>query len=95
MMENHDDTYLSRYEEMVSDFESWIHKLVNFIGMEIPENIIMELKSEANFCVQENKYNHIRQITPGDYCRKLLPETQEAITENLRDVLDYFGYTRA
>ncbi len=52
-------------------------------------------KHKKEFAVSSEDLNkHKRQITPGDYKRKLLAETIEALNDELGDVLDALSYDK-
>jgi hypothetical protein len=87
--------YLSKYEDMVTDFSGWLDRLSAFIRCDHLTEVMDAIKHRTSFVVQENQFNHKRQVTPGDFRRKLAPETQRILTEQLKDVLDHFGYARA
>jgi hypothetical protein len=83
---------LSRYEEMVGDFPRWIDNLARAARLKIPKGLREDLLREAEFKVSEDKHSHRRQVWPGDFRRKLAPETQAHLTERYRADLGYFGY---
>ncbi len=41
---------------------------------------------------RENKYNHKRQVLPGDHRRKLTPETVSLLNDELGPVMERLGY---
>jgi hypothetical protein len=90
--EKRPDAVLSRYEDMVTDFPKWLDGLLDAIGLTIPAKLRKELTRGAAFDVDEDKNRHKRQVIPGDFRRKLLPETQAKLTEKFRTDLAYFGY---
>lgn len=87
------DLYLSRYEDLVSGFGDWLDRLADFVDCGHLTAAKDAIKQRASFVVQENQLNHKRQVTPGDFRRKLTSDTQAALTEQLRDVLLYFDYS--
>lgn len=86
------DVYVSRYEDMVTDFADWLDRLCLFIRCDQLTAVKDALKHQASFAVQENQFSHKRQVVPGDFRRKLTPETQRSLTERMRSVLTHFGY---
>lgn len=90
------DAILSRYEDMVEEFPDWLVGIVEQFGIEIDYDMIIDLISRTDFLrnlrVEENPYNHKRQITPGDFRRKLTPRSQALLTEFLAQELAWFGY---
>ena len=89
------NTIFVKYEEMVTDFESWLRKYIAPFPLAHPEGTIQELvrKYRDNFQVKrEDIYRHKRQVTPGDHKRKLKPETIATLNEQFKDVLEALGY---
>ncbi len=82
-----------QYEEMVGNFETWLSRLVDFISIEINPDIIQEITEKAKLNVKkENVYAHKRQVTPGDYQRKLQPETIALLNSELKTILKQLDY---
>jgi len=83
-----------KYEDMVTDFEPWLNRLSTFLDLDISEALRNEICDSGNFRVdKENVYKHKRQVTPGDYKRKLKPETIEGLNNNMKNVLNLYGYS--
>jgi hypothetical protein len=85
-------TVISCYETMVMDFGNWIAGLIKEVGLDVPDETTARLVGAIDFKVEENALNHKRQVAPGDFRRKLSGRTQNALTEQLGDLLQYFGY---
>jgi Sulfotransferase domain len=96
LKESRPDAILSKYEDMVGEFPDWLVGIVEQFGIEIDYEMIIDLIARTDFLVnlrvEENPYNHKRQITPGDHKRKLDPKTQEILTDFFAEELRYFGY---
>lgn len=92
VVEARSDCTLSRYEDMVSDFPAWLRDVLKTVGMQISETMLNGLQKDAVFDVSENPMQHKRQVTPGDYRRKLRTDTQKALTEAFEADLRFFGY---
>ena len=90
------DAILSRYEDMVEEFPDWLVGIVEQFGIEIDYEMIIDLIARTDFLVklrvEENPHNHKRQITPGDFRRKLTPRSQALLTRFYEQELDWFGY---
>lgn len=84
---------LSRYEDMVADFGTWLRKLLSDINLDVDTELFSSLQRNAVFEVSEDPLQHKRQVTPGDHKRKLRLETQQAMTEAFVDDLLFFGYS--
>lgn len=84
---------LFRYEDVVFNKRQWVQDILDFLNFKLEDNKIQEIVSKYDvFPDQENPSAHIRQVTPGDYKRKLNPETIEFLNQHLKDVLVKYGY---
>lgn len=84
-----------RYEDMIADFTIWLEQLLAHCQWEISPSLRDQLLNEADWgrnIKQENTSSHRRQVTPGDYKRKLQTKTIDYLNEYLSDVLSEFGY---
>ena len=82
-----------KYEDMVADFEPWLSRLIEFTGLNLGEKTIELIKSTANFNVdKEDRKSHKRQVTPGDYKRKLKEETIQVLNAEFEKILERFQY---
>ncbi len=86
---------LLKYEEMVSDYPSWLEKFIKPFPIENKERVRQELVAlSPTFFPERSKdvMTHRRHITPGDHKDKLKQETIEQLNEifvSTLDVLDY------
>ena len=82
-----------KYEEMISDFESWLRKVFSYLEIEDSElfNQLIEEHQRTKPKV-ENKYEHIRKGIHGDYLNKLKPDTIRLLNSRFDTVLKYFEY---
>lgn len=88
------DALFLKYEEMVGDFEGWLARLAQHVGLDHHQAVLQAIIDEANFEVRkEDKYSQRRQVTPGDHRRKLKPDTIRALNERFGDVLKALGYS--
>lgn len=82
-----------KYEEMVSDFEVWLEKLAQHIGLNHLIDEKQRLIHAANFEVEsENIYSQRRQVTPGDFRRKLTNRTIKVINTQFSSILKTLDY---
>ncbi len=84
-----------RYEDMVSNPATWLRAVASIFGFDEQEQIErtarglgLDLKVD-----REDHWAHKRQITPGDYKRKLRPETVDRLNDAFSGVLTRLGYT--
>lgn len=92
IIETMPNVYVSRYEEMVSDFVPWLDRLADYLGVDDHAQVKRAIVRAASFDVSEDKFSHKRQVTPGDFARKLVPQTQRELTRCLEPVLTKLGY---
>lgn len=93
--ESHDDVLVLTYEDMVTQTESWLGRIAEFVGQPITQDLRMALDTKINFAPpKEDTAQHKRQVSPGDHLRKLTPGTIATITEQLAPELAFFGYSR-
>jgi hypothetical protein len=82
-----------KYEDMVTDFEPWLDRLLAFLDLDVDPALIAEIKAGADFKVsKEDIYKHKRQVTPGDHKRKLKPETIDILNKKTAEVLKLYDY---
>ncbi len=86
-----DNTLYTPYWQMVTDFEAWLSKVTNHLNLQ-HENVIEDIVEEVNFDVSEDKYEHKRQVTPGDYEQKLSGKTIDALNKEFRPLLTKMGF---
>ncbi|MEX2161346.1 MAG: sulfotransferase domain-containing protein [Anaerolineales bacterium] len=82
-----------KYEDMVSDFETWLDRLGRHIGLNDQVSALAGIRKEASFSVQsEDIYAQRRQVTPGDHKRKLQPDTINHLNQAFETVLRQLQY---
>jgi hypothetical protein len=81
------------YEEMISDFASWLQKIIRHTGFAPSAETVERLIRDSNFQVDvEDPLKHRRQVSPGDHRRKLRPETIDKLNQRFEPVLLRLGY---
>lgn len=87
---------LVKYEELVTDFPSWLKKVLPAFEFENEEEVLQLMidKYKNEFRVEnENVLEHKRQIAPGDYLRKMKPETIEYLNDKFSKYLRLLDYS--
>jgi len=93
LMDKFQNHILVRYEDMVLCFRQWLSDISDFLGVNPSQETLGALMKLANFDVAKEDVNlHKRQVTPGDFSRKLAPETQKKLTEAFSCYLEKFRY---
>lgn len=88
---------LLKYEEMVTDYRSWLQRFVAPFPVKEKGRVVDDLvaQSESFFPKRsQDVMNHARHITPGDYKVKLQPSTIERLDAIFSPVLVQLGYER-
>jgi hypothetical protein len=81
-----------KYEDMVTDFPTWLNEIFKHLQMTPSEQLIKELIEGAIFEVKEDIYSHKRQVKPGDHRRKLQVNTIKQLNLQLQDILEIYGW---
>lgn len=88
---------LLKYEEMVTDYRSWLEKFIASFPVEDKAQVIAELVTlSPRFFpkLDDDAMNHVRHVTPGDHRNKLKPETIQQLNVIFSSTLDALGYSR-
>jgi hypothetical protein len=84
---------VSKYEDMVGDFDGWLGRVVEFMNIDLSPETIMDVIEKANFSSpKESVSAHKRQVTPGDHRRKLREETIRYLNSEFEAVLKALNY---
>jgi hypothetical protein len=82
-----------RYEDVVYDKRRWLMDIADHLQWEVSERWLRALLGKVDvFPDQEDENRHIRQVHPGNYLKKLRPETIEQVNDLLREDMALFGY---
>lgn len=94
LLEKYPHVYLTRYEDMVDDFENWFINLLEACQLDISEALKDQIiqKHYASRPKVEDKQAHVRKGVSGDYKNKLKDETISFLDEKLADMLAYYQY---
>ncbi len=95
LLNRHPNAYITKYEDMVSDFGSWLQSVADYCQFELSDNLRNQLieENEKLRPKSEDVKKHIRKGKAGDYKEKLKPETVDHIESKLSTLLTAFGYT--
>jgi len=86
-----------KYEEMVTDYSSWLEKFITPFPIENKEKVIYNLVSQSkNLFPKRTKDEmaHVRHVTPGDHKLKLQSATIAQLNDIFSDVLDALEYEK-
>ena len=88
------NVFLSKYEDMIKDFNKWIDSLVGFMNINVSAKTLSTIMQKADFSIQkENVKAHKRQVVPGDHRRKLKEETINILNSEFKEVLEALNYS--
>jgi sulfotransferase family protein len=82
------------YEDMINDFNNWLHTLNSFLGLKGNEQQLKEIIRATTFKVdKEDPKSFIRNIKAGDHLNKLKPETINKLNDLFFNELNRLGYS--
>jgi len=92
MLANSDLT-IFRYEDVIFAKEKWLNEVVVKLGLEVAPQIITSVAKQFDVIPErENEDEHIRQVYPGNYLKKLTPDAIAKLNDQLSDFLSFFNY---
>ncbi len=91
-----DNAVFLNYETMVADYGRWLRRVMKshkfFFNSkaryESAFNCLYNKYADEFRVEKEDIYNHKRQILPGDYMRKLKPDTILSLNEEFKDMIE-------
>jgi len=94
LLDRYDHVLVTKYEEMTSDFEAWLKKILEKCEFKVSDQLLETILTEAGHLkpTQEDVHQHIRKGMPGDYKEKLDRKTIDCIDTKFSSVLKRFDY---
>ena len=94
LLERYENTYLTSYERMVTEFEGWLTDLLRYCEFSLGSGLMQSLLEENERIRPKGEriHKHVRRGKPGDYREKLQPDTVRYLDEKLETVLVRYGY---
>lgn len=92
-----DNVRLLKYEQMVTDYRSWLGQFIQPFPIENRAALIEELARLAPTFFPSRSHDvmtHVRHVAPGDHKLKLQPATIDRLNTIFADTLDALGYER-
>jgi hypothetical protein len=82
---------------MTSDFQTWLKNLMEYCELEMSHKLLNSLLEEQQLLKpkKEDIYQHVRKGQPGEYAKKLKPETIEFLNSKFADILKRLNYVEA
>lgn len=82
-----------RYEDVIYRKREWVDDMLNHLEWSIDPDVVSATLPPLDLLPKEENVNHhIRQVAPGDYKRKLQPDTIVQISADLADMIVEYGY---
>lgn len=82
-----------RYEDIIFSKAAWIRDVASRILVEVDDELISKLVRRFDIRPEiENVKDHIRQVTPGDYKKKLSSQAIDYLEMRHADLLQQLGY---
>jgi hypothetical protein len=87
-------TLILKYEDFVYDKRHLASTICNWFGLDVPQERLSAIIAPYEAIpIAERPDQHVRQAHPGDYQRKLKPETIATLNGVLDKYMVTFGYT--
>lgn len=83
-----------RYEDVIYAKADWVADLAAHFDWKVPRKITDQIAAQHDVIpTEEVETQHIRQVHPGNYRKKLQPETIAWLNDFFKDDMAFFGYT--
>jgi hypothetical protein len=94
LLDRYSDVYITKYEEMIFNFEGWLADLLKYCELNLSDEFIQALidRNESMRPKEEDIKSHIRKGIAGDYKEKLQPATVEMLNEKFAPILAHYSY---
>jgi len=94
LIEKYPHVYVCKYEDMISDFETWLTQLVEYTELDIAPELKQQFIREHHQKTPQNEdpNKHLRKGKSGDYKTKLQTETIDTLNIKFKEILNYFYY---
>jgi hypothetical protein len=87
------DAKLFRYEDIVYDKITWAHEICDHFGWNISTDRLHSAVAQVDlFPTEEKPSDHVRQVHPGNYRKRLQERTIRWIEESCKEQMLFFGY---
>jgi hypothetical protein len=95
LIDRYPHAYVTKYEEMIFDFNGWLHGLIENCQLKMSTELLNSLleKNNRSRPKEENVQHHIRKGQAEDYKEKLKPETIRYLDSKFSPMLKVFRYT--
>lgn len=88
-----EDVKIYRYEDIIYDKAAWVEDICRYFDWPIEQSVSEKIAKRHDVIPKaEDDTQHVRQVHPGNYAKKLTPETIEALTEYFAECMTFYGY---
>jgi hypothetical protein len=89
----HDNLRMYRYEDVIYKKQQWAEEIVDYFNWPVAKALIPSVINPLDiFPEKENPSEHVRQVHPRNYLKKLMPATINNLNEKFRPFLEMFNY---
>lgn len=94
LLDRYAHVFVTKYEEMTSDFDAWLKKILEYCELEVGDELFECLLNEASSLKpkQEDVHQHVRKGMPGDYKEKLKRKTIDRLDAKFLPMLKRLDY---
>jgi hypothetical protein len=95
LIDRYPHTYVTRFEDMTSDFPQWLSGLAEGCRLTLSDELRRSLLEQNDRLRprEENIRRHVRKGKAEDYKEKLRPDTIDFLNKKFSTLLAVFGYT--
>lgn len=90
---NGKDVKVYRYEDVIYDKSTWLGDVLDYLEIDKSPELLKNVVKQFDVIPDtENESQHVRQVHPGNYKKKLSGPAIEKLTEKAKDFLTYYNY---
>ncbi|CFX55972.1 protein of unknown function [Candidatus Filomicrobium marinum] len=87
------ETRMYRYEDVIYQKPDWVAGLAAHFGWDISRDVVDAIAAQHDVIPSDEvDTRHIRQVHPGNYIKKLRPETIRWLDDYFKEEMAFFGY---
>jgi hypothetical protein len=87
------DTLVFRYEDIIYRKVDWVSDIAARFGWPVSTSTARSIAARYDIIpTQESATQHVRQVHPGNFRKKLRPDTIAKLDEYFKEEMAYFGY---
>ncbi len=82
-----------RYEDIIYDKAAWVEDICRYFDWPVDRSVQKKIAKRHDVIPKaEDDTQHVRQVHPGNYAKKLTPETIRDLTDYFADCMTFYGY---